>query len=135
MHTNTLYQQCVNASGSVEAATDPEVSSKSDETELEIEIKTVFHESRDVYGSRKIKKELEKRGYQISRRRICRIMKRLGLVSVYTLAAFRSCKTKCNELSVKNELNRCFHGQEKYAVVVGDLTYVRVNYKWNYLCV
>ncbi|WP_418558134.1 IS3 family transposase [Hominenteromicrobium sp.] len=101
MHTNTLYQQCVNASGSVEAATDPEVSSKSDETELEIEIKTVFHESQDVCGSRKIKKELEKRGFQISRRRICRIMKRLGLVSVYTLAAFRPCKTKCSESSVK----------------------------------
>ena len=38
-------------------------------------------------------------------------------------------------LQRKNELARCFHGQEKYAVVVSDLTYVRVNYRWNYVCV
>ncbi len=62
-------------------------------------------------------------------------MKRLGLVSAYTVAAFRPCKAKCNESATKNELNRCFHGQEKYAVVVSDLTYVGVNYRWNYVCV
>lgn len=112
-----------------------EVSSKPDETELETKIETAFYANRDVYGSRKIKKELAKQGLQISRRRICRIMKRLGLVSAYTVAAFRPCRTKCNESATKNELNRCFDGQERYAVVVSDLTYVRVNYKWNYVCV
>lgn len=112
-----------------------EVSSKPDETDLEATIQTVFHISRDIYGSRKIKKELAKQGLQISRRRICRIMKRLGLVSVYTVATFRPCKTEYNESAAKNELARCFHGQKPYAVVVGDLTYVRVNDKWNYVCV
>lgn len=112
-----------------------EASSKPDETELESKIETVFHNNRDVYGSRKIKKELEKEGLQISRRRICRIMKKLGLVSSYTIAMFRPHKTKCNEAPIKNELNRKFDNQEKYAVVVSDLTYVRVNYKWNYVCV
>ena len=112
-----------------------EVSSKRDETELEVKIETIFHQNRDVYGSRKIKKELEKDGLQISRRRICRIMKKLGLVSSYTIVAFHPHKTKCNESSVKNELNKNFNDQELRAVVVSDLTYVRVNYKWNYVCV
>lgn len=112
-----------------------EASSKPDETELEKKIETHFHNNRDVYGSRKIKKELEKEGLRVSRRRICRIMKKLGLVSSYTIASFHPHKSKCNESPIKNELNRCFNDQEQYAVVVSDLTYVRVNYKWNYVCI
>ena len=108
---------------------------KPDESELETKIETIFHSNRDVYGSRKIKKELAKEDLQISRRRICRIMKKLGLISSYTIAAFHPHKTKCNKSPIKNELNREFNDQKKYAVVVSDLTYVRVNYKWNYVCV
>lgn len=112
-----------------------EASIKPDESELEAKIETIFHNNRDVYGSRKIKKELAKEDMQVSRRRICRIMKKLGLVSSYTIAAFHPHKAKCNESPVKNELNREFNNQKQHAVVVSDLTYVRVNYKWNYVCV
>lgn len=70
-----------------------------------------------------------------SRRRIGRIMNKLGLVSKYTVAQCKPHKQKRNEDPVKNELNREFDGQAPYAVVVSDLTYVRVNYKWNYVCV
>jgi putative transposase len=107
----------------------------SDESALENKIETIFHDNRDVYGTRKIKKELQKSGCQISRRRIGRIMKKLGLVSKYTVAQFKPHKQKCNEDPVKNELNREFNGQAPYAVAVSDLTYVRVNYKWNYVCI
>lgn len=112
-----------------------EASSKTDETELERKIETIFHNNRDAYGSRKVKKELAKENLQVSRRKICGIMKKLGLVSAYTIAAFRPHKSKYNESPVKNELNREFHNQKLHAVVVSDLTYVRVNYKWNYICV
>ncbi|WP_101910391.1 DDE-type integrase/transposase/recombinase [Marasmitruncus massiliensis] len=33
-----------------------------------------------------------------------------------------------------NLLNRQFNEHPEYATVVSDLTYVRVNYKWNYIC-
>ena len=112
-----------------------EVSSKQDESPLEEKIEEIFHQNRDVYGSRKIKKELWKQGICLSRRRICRIMKRLGLVSAYTVAAYRPHKDKCNESAVSNELNRSFDGQEQHAVVVSDLTYVRVGHRWHYICV
>lgn len=108
---------------------------KTDETALEDKIEEIFHDNHDVYGTRKIKKSLEKVGLQISRRRIGKIMKKRGLVSKYTLAQFKPCKQKCNEDSAKNELNREFDGHAPYAAVVGDLTYVRVNYKWNYVCI
>lgn len=84
---------------------------KPDETELEVQITHVFHQNHDVYGTRKIKKELQKLDYQISRRRIGRIMKKKGLVSKYTVAQFKPQKQKCNEEPVQNELKRQFTGQ------------------------
>ena len=41
---------------------------------------------------------------------------------------------KCNESKIANELNREFNTDKPYAAVVSDLTYVRVNRKWNYVC-
>ena len=112
-----------------------EATIKTDESDLENKIEQIFHDNHDVYGTRKIKKELQKLNCQVSRRRIGRIMKKLGLVSKYTVAQFKPHKQKCNEEPIKNELNRQFDGQAPYGVVVSDLTYVRVNYKWNYVCI
>jgi len=112
-----------------------EASSKKDDTKLEEIITEIFHDNRDVYGSRKIKKELNKRSLTVSRRKICRIMKNLGLISKYTVSQFKPKKSCCNESNVKNELNREFNNQTQNAVIVSDLTYVRVNYKWNYVCI
>lgn len=112
-----------------------EAAVKPDESSLEAKIEQIFHDNLDVYGTRKIKKELQKSECKISRRRIGRIMKKLGLVSKYTVAQFKPHKQKCNEDPIRNELNRDFDGQAPYAVVVSDLTYVRVNYKWNYVCI
>jgi putative transposase len=112
-----------------------EDSVKPDESDLEEKVAKIFHDNHDVYGTRKIKKELKKIKFIVSRRKIGRIMKKLGLVSKYTVAQFKPHRQKCNEEPVKNELNREFNGQAPYAVVVSDLTYVRVNYKWNYVCI
>ena len=95
----------------------------------------IFKDSRNIYGQRKIKRELYKLGYQVSRRRIGRIMKEQGLVSKYTVAQFRVEKTSVNESDVGNLLNREFHSQEPFKVIVSDLTYVRVQQKWHYICV
>ena len=112
-----------------------EAASAKDETELEQLITIIFHNNKDAYGSRKIKKQLQDQEQIVSRRKICRIMKKLGLVSKYTIAQFRPHKSKCNESTIKNELDRNFHDQAQHTVVVSDLTYVRVNYKWNYVCI
>ncbi|SDZ39838.1 Transposase InsO and inactivated derivatives, partial [Thermoactinomyces sp. DSM 45892] len=95
----------------------------------------IFQKSRQTYGTRKIKVELRKRGYTISRRRIGRIMKSQGLVSKYTVPQFKWKKNKCNESLQENILNREFRQDEELKVVVSDLTYVRVNKKWHYICV
>ena len=45
----------------------------------------IFNENQHVYGTRKLKVELAKRNYKVSRRRIARIMRSNGLVSAYTI--------------------------------------------------
>ncbi|QDX93991.1 transposase [Brevibacillus laterosporus] len=65
--------------------------------DLTTKVIEIFHSSRQNYGTRKIKVELKKQGYVVSRRRIGRIMNEQGLVSSYTVAQFKHHKTTCND--------------------------------------
>lgn len=103
--------------------------------ELTRQIVQIFRDSRSIYGQRKIKRMLEKQGEKASRRRISRIMREQGLVSKYTVAQFKPHKTTCNEEPVTNVLNREFNQAHELKVVVSDLTYVRVQQNWHYICV
>lgn len=105
-----------------------------DETELEDAVEAVFNQNRKVYGSRKIKVTLERQGVILSRRKISRIMKKRNLFSAYSICKFKVHKGSVNEAEIPNLLNRQFNEHPEYAAVVSDLTYVRVNYKWNYIC-
>ena len=111
-----------------------ESSFSSEESELEKHIIEIFHRSKNNYGSRKIKVELQKLGYRVSRRRISRIMKENALVSNYTVAQYKVHDSSCNESETPNLVDRDFDDREKLEVAVSDLTYVRVGNKWNYLC-
>ncbi|WEH07982.1 IS3 family transposase [Alicyclobacillus fastidiosus] len=111
-----------------------EAQEKQSEDELVEAIQEIFHNSRNTYGTRKIKFELKKRNMIVSRRKIGRIMREVGLVSVYTVAQYKPHVDSCNESKVENELNRQFQQEEHLAVVVSDLTYVRVEGKWQYVC-
>lgn len=112
-----------------------EVKERVKEDDITADIIEIFQASRQKYGTRKIKVELQKRGLVVSRRRIGRIMLEQGLVSNYTVAQFKPHVKSCNESGQKNELNREFDQEEEITVIVSDLTYVRVNQKWNYVCV
>src|SRR5690625_4281185 len=82
----------------------------------------IFKDSRNIYGQRKIKKELHKLGYQVSRRRIGRIMKDQGLVSKYTVSQYKPTKTSCNESKVNNVLVREFDFDQTLKLIVTDLS-------------
>ena len=97
-------------------------------------IKEIFKRSRNNYGTRKIKKELEKLDYQVSRRRISRIMKANALVSNYTVSQYKVRTTSCNQSNIANLVDRQFDERKKLEVAVSDLTYVKVGSKWNYVC-
>ena len=112
-----------------------EAQKKPDESSWVSDITGIFKAGRNNYGTRKIKKELQKKWKQVSRRRIGRIIKQEGLVSNYTTAQFKPQKDQCNESKVENVLNRQFNEQSYRNVVVSELTYVRVGKQWNYICV
>jgi putative transposase len=99
-------------------------------------VEDIFHKNRKAYGTRKIKVKLHERGFVVSRRRIGRIMKKQGLVSTYTVAQYKPHKTVCNEeVIANNTLNREFNQTEARRFVVSDLTYVKVQNRWHYICV
>ena len=70
----------------------------------------------------------------VSIRRIRRIMNAVGLVSTYTVKQYKVHKSKVNEDAIENLVQRQFHREQPLEVVVSDLTYVKVNNKWNYIC-
>ena len=96
---------------------------KSYDSQLEDQIISIFKSSRNNYGTRKIKKELAKLSYQVSRRRIGVIMEKYELIFQYTIKQFKVYKSKCNEEKVAN---REFNSRDEMEVVVSDLTYVNV---------
>lgn len=105
-----------------------------EEEKLTQHIKEIFKNSRNNYGSRKIKVELKKKGIIASKRRIRRIMKENGLVSTYTVKQYKVHKQTCNNDKIDNKLKRNFNQEERMKVIISDLTYVNVAGKWNYIC-
>ncbi len=103
--------------------------------EIEELVTESFRRSRNNYGTRKIRKDLRTQGYQVSRRRIGRIMKKFGLISNYKISKYKVHKTPCNDSVTTNEVDRKFDNRDLSEVVVSDLTYVRVGQKWNYICI
>lgn len=57
------------------------IKDQQEEEDLTKFIIKIFKDSRNNYGQRKMKIELQKKDWQVSRRRIGRIMKEQGLVS------------------------------------------------------
>jgi transposase InsO family protein len=106
---------------------------KSSEDALISMIKDIFNSSWNNYGTRKIKVELQKKGYRVSRRKIGRIMKQNTLVSSYTKLKFKSHVDKFNESKIDNLVKQEFKNQPYRNVVVSDLTYVRVRDRWEYI--
>lgn len=92
-----------------------------------------FHQSRKIYGARKIKADLARQGITISRRRVRSIMRQKKLTSVYTVKKYKAAK-HCNQKNHPNLVNREFKGRRPFEVVISDLTYVRIGGQWAYLC-
>ncbi|OLO28108.1 transposase [Alkalihalophilus pseudofirmus] len=105
-----------------------------EEQVLKEKILTIFNENRRVYGTRKIKRTLLKDGHTVSRRRIGRLMKELGIQSKYAQPSYKPMKSQPNEESVRNVLDQEFRVSEEMSVLVSDLTYVKVGQQWNYVC-
>ena len=94
----------------------------------------IFNDSKSNYGSRKIKVELAKLGFTVSRRLIRRIMLLYGLVSNYSNKQHKKLKSIINNSVIPNILDRNFSNRKYLEVIVSDLTYVNVANNWSYIC-
>ncbi|MEK5406688.1 IS3 family transposase [Paenibacillus sp. FSL W8-0439] len=112
-----------------------EAKEQTNDNDLVEAVVDIFHKNRRAYGTRKLKVKLLERGMVVSRRRIGRIMQEQGLVSTYTVAQYKPHKTACNEAVTANVLDREFEQEEAKRFIVSDLTYVKIQNRWHYICV
>jgi len=108
---------------------------KSRKQTLKRKIEAVFNESRQIYGSYKITKELIKMGISISRSYVARLMKEMGIRS-RTRKTFIATTDSSHENPIAdNVLDRGFNPSKLGKVWVSDITYVRLKDHWAYLTI
>ena len=89
-------------------------------------IREIHKESNGRYGSPKITRELHKRGIQVSRPRVARLMKVAGIRSVvHRKFKIRTTDSKHNYPIAKNLLDRKFAPGAVARAWVSDITYIK----------
>ena len=96
-------------------------------------ISVIFHEGRSVYGSRRIKKQLAKKGVTASRRLIIRLMQESDLICKTKRKFKATTDSKHNKLVSPNLLQRQFNATAPNLYWVGDITYVPTEEGWLYI--
>ena len=100
--------------------------------EFRIQIEIIYHESRQIYGAKKIAAVLRERGIKTSEVMVRELMTDMGLISIREGAKDYYDKEKQKH---KNYLNQQFHTSGPNEVWVSDVTYFRYNEKGFYICV
>ena len=99
------------------------------ETIMEI-IRELFEQARGTYGTRRLKRKLADQGWRVSRRRIGRLLKKMGL-SCKTKRKFKvTTDPKHDQPIVPNWLNRQFKVEKPDQYYVGDITYIATQEGW-----
>lgn len=97
-------------------------------------VKNVFYENRRIYGARRIVAELSRQGIHTDRKQVRRVMQQEGLVPV-------TCRRRVNTTNSNHQLavfpNLLKSGislEGINQVWVSDMTYIRTDEGWLYLC-
>jgi len=102
---------------------------------LKEKIQQIFTDSKGRYGSPRIFKALLKAGYHISKRRVERLYRELGLVARVVLVTYRSAGIKRFLATGENLRPDGEVPNAKDKVWVADVTYLKVKGVWRYLSV
>ena len=106
-----------------------------EDTRLRVHIRAIHRESRRAYGYPRVHRELLRRGHQVGRHRVARLMRQEGLRSKRQRRFRVTTKANDKHLPAPNLLERQFHTQKPDAVWVGDITYIRTDEGWLYLAI
>jgi transposase InsO family protein len=96
-------------------------------------IRAVFIDSREIYGSYRVQKMLEKESLYYSRSYVAVLMKEMGLRSILKRKFVVTTDSNHSYPISKNILDRKFDSYKIGEKWVSDITYIRVNDDWNYL--
>lgn len=111
---------------------EPSARSRSDK-ELKTLIQVISDDSEGRYGSPRIWKQLQNQGHQVSRKRVARLMREMGLIARVNLVTHRVPGMKRFLASGSNLRADGAVPEKKDQVWVADVTYLKVNKQWHYL--
>jgi putative transposase len=116
----------------------PESAREQDDAVLLAQIRLIFSESHQTYGSPRITKALRDEGFLVNEKRVARLMRENEIASEAT-KKFRVCTTDSNhDLPIAE---RIFETENADAVIapnqvfVGDITYISTGEGWIYLAI
>ena len=109
------------------------IKEKSGRVFLKERIKSIFKDSRQTYGSHRMQKMLEREELFYSRSYIAVLMREMGLKSVLKKKYIVTTDSDHSFRIAENKLDRDFNSLKLGQKWVSDITYIRVNDKWNYL--
>jgi transposase InsO family protein len=104
--------------------------------EITKEIRRVYKESKNRYGSPKITNDLVSNGWKVSRQRVARIMRSNDIRSIISKKFKVTTTDSSHSLPVaKNHLNRDFTANRPVEKWVSDITYIPTEQGWLYLTI
>ena len=103
--------------------------------ELRLHIKRISDENEGRYGSPRIWKALLKQGFQVSRKRVARLMQEMRLIARVTKVTYRAPGLRRFLVSGENLRSDGAVPESKDKVWVADVTYLKVKKQWHYLSV
>ncbi len=107
--------------------------SKTSKMLLKERIKIIFNNSKQIYGSYRVQKQLERENIVYSRSYIALLMKEMNLRSILKKKFTVTTDSNHSFKIAENKLNRDFSSVSLGQKLVSDITYIRVNQQWNYL--
>jgi putative transposase len=113
----------------------PESPREEEDKAISQEIQVIYRDSHGTYGSPRVYREMKRRGRNIGRKRIARLMRKGGL-RAKTRRKFKvTTDSKHNFPVAPNLLNRNFTPAEPNRAWASDITYIRTAEGWLYLAV
>ena len=91
---------------------------------LKVEVRRVFDENFQVYGVRKIWRQLQRQGFDVARCSVSRLMRQMGLQGAIRGKPIRTTVSNKSAPCPLDRVNRQFHAPAPNALWLADFTYV-----------
>ena len=94
------------------------------DAKLKTEIKRVFKANHEVYGVRKVWRQMQREGFDVARCTVARLMRGLGLQGVIRGKPVKTTNSNMAAPCPRDHVNREFYAPRPNALWVSDFTYV-----------